>query len=71
MKTAMQELIEWTNQYEGQMISADQVVLKAHKLIEKERNQMLDAIMFHNTDPYSDLKIYAEEYLNRKYNQNK
>jgi len=40
MKTAMQELIEWCNQYEGQMISADQVVLHAYKLLEKEKEQI-------------------------------
>jgi hypothetical protein len=43
MKTAMEELIEWTNQYEGKMISADQVVLKAYKLIEKEKEQIMNA----------------------------
>ena len=37
MKTAMQELIEWTEKYEGKMISADQVVLKAHNLLTKEK----------------------------------
>ena len=36
MKTAMQELIEWLKQYEGQMISADQAILKAYKLFNKE-----------------------------------
>lgn len=34
MKTAMQELIECLKQYEGQMISADQAILK--KLFNKE-----------------------------------
>jgi hypothetical protein len=43
MKTAMQELIEWTNQYKGQMISADQVVLKANKLLKKEKEQIIEA----------------------------
>lgn len=37
MKTAMQELKDWANQYKGQMISADQVVLKAHNLLTKEK----------------------------------
>ena len=41
----MQELIEWTYQYQGQMISADQVVLKAHKLLEKEKEQIIDAYL--------------------------
>jgi predicted metalloendopeptidase len=43
MKTAMQELKDWANQYKGQMISADQVVLQAHKLLEKEKEQIIDA----------------------------
>jgi hypothetical protein len=43
MKTAIQELIEWTNQYEGKMISADQVILKAYKMLEKEKEQIVNA----------------------------
>jgi hypothetical protein len=43
MKTAMQELMEWANQYKGQMISADQVVLQAHNLLKKEKEQIMNA----------------------------
>jgi len=43
MKTAMQELKDWANQYKGQMISADQVVLQAHKFLEKEKEQIIQA----------------------------
>jgi dihydropteroate synthase len=43
MQTVLQELKDWANQYKGQMISADQVVLQAHKLLEKEKEQIIDA----------------------------
>jgi hypothetical protein len=43
MKTAMQELKDWANQYKGQMISADQVVLQAHNLLKKEKEQIKEA----------------------------
>jgi len=62
MKTAMQELIEWTNQYEGKMISADQVVLKAYKLLEKEKEQIMNAcIRFGNLNGV-DIEDYIEYY---------
>ena len=66
MKTAMQELIEWCNQYEGQMISADQVVLHAHKLLEKEKEQIINA----HTQGYSnyDSEMTSIEYYNQTYN---
>ena len=81
MKSAMQELIEWTEKYEGKMISADQVVLKAHNLLEKEKEQIMNA--------YSDgakggangtkgqhesgwVSVQTKEkYYNQTYNQNK
>jgi hypothetical protein len=73
MKTAMQELIEWTNQYQGKMISADQVVLQAHNLLEKEKEQIIDAYINGFPDDWeSDKRIrYAKEYYNMNYNQNK
>ncbi len=39
----MQELFDWMQKYSGKMVSADQVVLKAHKLIKKEQSQIIDA----------------------------
>jgi hypothetical protein len=76
MKTAMQELIEWINQYQGQMISADQVVLKAHKYLEKEKEQIIEAYEDgKENERESILNIYkyriAEFYYNQTYNQNK
>ena len=72
MKTAIQELIEWTNQYEGKMISADQVILKAYKMLEKEKEQIIQA----HIDGFDHIVVdfkkqeYAEQYYNQTYNQN-
>jgi hypothetical protein len=77
MKTAMQELIEWTNQYEGQMISADQVVLKAYKLLEKEKEQSINLIkqtcifMGASIIDIEISKMEFEDIYNNYYNQNK
>ena len=73
MKTAMQELIEWTNQYEGKMISANQVVLKAYKMLEKEKEQIIEA-RIDGDENYSLIGgkryEYADQYYNETYNQN-
>jgi len=74
MKTAMQELKDWANQYKGQMISADQVVLQAHKLLKKEKEQIIQA-RIDGDENYSLVGgkryEYAEQYYNETYNQNK
>jgi hypothetical protein len=74
MKTAMQELKDWANQYKGQMISADQVVLQAHKLLKKEKEQIIQA-RIDGDENYSLVGgkryEYAEQYYNQTYNQNK
>jgi hypothetical protein len=74
MRTAIQELIEWTNQYEGKMISANQVVLKAYKMLEKEKEQIIEA-RIDGDENYSLVGgkryEYAEQYYNETYNQNK
>lgn len=72
MKTAMQELVEWCNQYEGQMISADQVVLHAHKLFVKEKEQISkawddgDYAYFYSKETGRDFDN-GEDYFNEKY----
>jgi hypothetical protein len=72
MRTAIQELIEWTNQYEGKMISANQVVLKAYKMLEKEKEQIIEA-RIDGDENYSLIGgkryEYAEQYYNQTYNQ--
>jgi hypothetical protein len=67
MNTAIQELIEWTNKYKGQMVSADQVVLQAHKALEKEKEQIVKAFASGwnwNSDPE---KYYQENYNQKQY----
>ena len=70
----MQELIEWTEKYEGKMISADQVLLKAHKFLEKEKEQIIYA-RIDGDENYSIVGSkryeYAEQYYIETYNQNK
>jgi len=68
-KTAMQELIEWTNQYQGKMISADQVILKAYKMLEKEKEQIEIAFDLGRDEVTSDFIIDGEDYYNKKFNK--
>jgi hypothetical protein len=70
MKTVLQELIDWANQYKGQMISADQVVLQAHNLLKKEKEQIIDAY-YGNIDGVFGYREEGQEYYNQTYNQNK
>jgi short-subunit dehydrogenase len=69
MRTAIQELIEWTNQYEGKMISADQVILKAYKMLEKEKEQIIKSHIDGFDYIVAEFKKqeYAEEYFNKTY----
>jgi predicted house-cleaning NTP pyrophosphatase (Maf/HAM1 superfamily) len=71
MKTAMQKLKDWANQYKGQMISADQVVLQAHNLLEKEEEQLEVAFDLGRDEVTSAFIIDGEDYYNKKFNQNK
>ena len=70
MKTVLQELKDWANQYKGQMISADQVVLQAHNLLKKEKEQIIDAY-YGNIDGVFGYREEGQEYYNQTYNQNK
>jgi hypothetical protein len=73
MKTAIQELKDWANQYKGQMISADQVVLQAHNLLKKEKEQMINfhAWMRMNDSSEAYFHYSDEDMLNEYLNQNK
>ena len=78
MKTAMQELKDWANQYKGQMISADQVVLQAHNLLEKEKEQIIEFCYeclkgdnIHTITSNKELIEYINNRYNQTYNQNK
>ena len=65
----MQELKDWANQYKGQMISADQVVLQAHNLLKKEKEQIIKAHIDGFDYIVAEFKKqeYAEEYFNKTY----
>jgi hypothetical protein len=69
MKTAMQELIEWCNQYEGQMISADQVVLKANELLYQEKYEIINAVNAGDSTSFWEAYNNAEDYYNQAYKQ--
>ena len=71
MKTAIQELKDWAYQYKGQMISADQVILKAYKMLEKEKEQIEIAFDLGRDEVTSVFIIDGEDYYNKKFNQNK
>jgi hypothetical protein len=71
MKTAMQELIEWINQYEGKMISADKVVLKANELLYQEKYEIINAVNAGDSTSFWEAYNNAEDYYNQSYNQNK
>jgi len=67
-QTAMQELIKWANQYQGKMISADQVILKAYKMLEKEKEQIINAWIANDNELQ---RLAAEQYYKQTYNNEK
>ena len=84
MKTAMQELIDWSyeNDKSDCPIEAYDIIKKAKELLEKEKEQIIDfhvMLMKHGLEQegnvtkwdYNLLKDEAEEYYNQTYNQNK
>jgi hypothetical protein len=85
MKTAMQELIEWCNSCltyktmsDGGRIALEVTIVRATCLIEKEKEQIIDAYKHACGYEYEYIdnesltfKEQAEEYYNQTYNQNK
>lgn len=74
----MQELFDWANQYKNKMISADQVVLKAYELLEKEKEQIIDFCWeclrgdnIYTITSNKELIEYINNRYNQTYNQNK
>jgi Asp-tRNA(Asn)/Glu-tRNA(Gln) amidotransferase A subunit family amidase len=67
-QTVMQELIKWANQYQGKMISADQVILKAYKMLEKEKEQIINAWIANDNELQ---RLAAEQYYKQTYNNEK
>jgi hypothetical protein len=71
MKTAMQELIDWTRKYEGKMISADQVVLKAFKLLLSEKEDLMDSFLigFKDGAKYKNMEEFYDDNYESFLNQ--
>lgn len=69
MISAMKEMFLWAQKYKGKMISADQVALKAHMLLEDEKDDIIDA--FFNGKHCSEEYESSEVFYNENYNQDK
>jgi hypothetical protein len=73
MKTAMQELIEYLeSRYFKYEISS--ILLKSKELLQKEKEQIIDAHLNGQSDHHFSLEsrmAEAEQHYKEKYNQNK
>ena len=71
MKTAMQELIDWSyeNDKPDCTIEAYDVIKKAKDLLEKEKEQIMDAYGYGIIDAVDDTIQGKEDYYNQTYNQ--
>ena len=65
MKTAMQELIEYIESNE--IVYNKDLILKLKELLEKEKEQIIDA----SNSAFEDKTTWGERYYNQTYNQNK
>ena len=66
MKTAMQELIEEMEYcYKDHNIFLKSTIEKAKKLLEKEKEQIIDA----SNSAFEDKTTWGERYYNQTYNQ--
>ena len=66
----MQELMDWTFHFQDEMISANEVIIKAHKLLEKEKEQIMMAYNDGYVNKAFDKQRNPLEYYNQTYNQN-
>jgi hypothetical protein len=68
MKTAIQELIEWLNDYPTNVptIHKSAVISKAESMLEKEKEQMVD---WYATGQADTVNMY-EQHLNKTFNPN-
>ena len=69
MKTAIQELIEWLNDYPTNVptIHKSAVISKAESMLEKEKEQIMDAYDEGWSDGFDD-KDLNSEYYNETFN---
>jgi hypothetical protein len=69
MKTAMQELIEWGDEmllkYPQKNLGFGEVIDKAEELLEKEKEQIIDAA----NSAFEDKTTWGERYYNQTYNK--
>jgi hypothetical protein len=67
MKTAMQELIDWIKEHRDndKILMQQHVIAKGYELLEKEREQLLNAFRDNSWDKSFN------QYYNETYNQNK
>jgi len=70
MKTAMQELIDELERVRS-MTNMNFVIRIATDLLEKEKQQIIDASSNHCYPTEGEALMYAEQYYNQTYNQNK
>lgn len=77
MKTAMQEMVDWLSQYidyeESQLVQMRLMAcrMKAQMLLEKEKEQIIDAYCNGYQDGSTLELIQSDEYYNQIYEQNK
>lgn len=70
MKTAMQEVIELVKKYDNREIPFNVMLFNLELLLEKEKEQIIDAYYGHIDGLYG-YRDAGEQYYNQTYNQNK
>jgi hypothetical protein len=70
MKTAMQEHFEWLQENQLYFGIPIEAIDNAEDLLEKEKEQIIDAY-YGNIDGVYGYREAGEEYYNQAYNQNK
>jgi len=69
MKTAMQELIDWIDSWKGSFLDQTEIKEAAIELLEKEKQQIQDAVNFcYKIDEEHGYIPYGIDYYNQKYN---
>jgi hypothetical protein len=71
MKTAMQEHFEWLQENQLYFDIPIEAIDNAEDLLEKEKQQIIDAASNHCYPTEGEALMYAEQYYNQTYNQNK
>ena len=73
MKTPMQQMLEWVNDYPTEVptIHKSAVIAKSKELIEQERRAIVSAFAWGNITKvqYKSQHIAGEDYYNDRYNE--